>query len=146
MDKLSSFFVNIELISSIDCNSFLRVPLSRGSGFITGLYSYLKPILKSELAFESPLPQSIDCKQLLNVNDGSSWLIYSWPPIKWQRIDMHTLIPDQTTSDTYSGIIQIAKLPPGNDDRWKAEKVYDSHCGNWSEGIELNTSFEENEL
>ncbi|TIB00218.1 hypothetical protein E3P89_01643 [Wallemia ichthyophaga] len=138
LSDMSSFFVNITLKTSASSNSSLRVPISRGSAFVTGIYSRIKPVLRSQLAFEDSLPSSENSsKQLVSCNDGGKWVIYTWPPIRWTKDDMHTLSP-VNADDSWCGTVQIAKL---SDEETSSVAIYDSFCGSWSEGMELKTSF-----
>lgn len=135
---MSSFFVNITLKPFDSVHSSLRVPVSIGSAFVTGIYTKIKPVLKSQIAFEDCMPVSDNTsKQLVSCNDGGKWVIYTWPSIHWIRYDMHTLAA-ANADDSWCGIVQIAKLPDGEA---SGNVIYDNFCGSWSEGIELNTSF-----
>ncbi|TIC71141.1 glycoside hydrolase [Wallemia mellicola] len=130
----SSFFVNIILKSNSSESSSIRIPVSRGSAFITGVYNQTKPVIRSQIAFED-----ITKDLIVHCNDGSKWVLYAWPPIQWVKTDMHTLNP-VNIDNTWSGVIQIAKLP-SDSNLDQSKMLYDRFCGSWSEGLTLDTDF-----
>ncbi|TIA90048.1 hypothetical protein E3P99_01777 [Wallemia hederae] len=149
LSDMSSYFVNVTLKPSKASKAYssttvssLRIPVSRGSAFVTGVYTSTAPALRSDIAFEDCLPVSSKSgdgsRHLVSCNDGGKWFVYSWPPLEWMKVDMHTLAATNA-DDSFSGVVQIAKLP---DDTQYGLALYDRFCGSYCEGIELVTSFD----
>ncbi|KAG0304206.1 hypothetical protein BGZ98_005795 [Dissophora globulifera] len=115
--------------------SFLRVPIIRGMAFITGIYQNLTPQIFSNILVRTLTRDSTPLvggwlKYRFLIEDGVTWLLYAKPD-RAQDSPLELKIKDQgrvvATSGKFTGLIQIAKLPVG--DEVEAEVVYDHSMG-----------------
>lgn len=105
-------------------------PMAQGSGFVTALYSNLKPWIQSSVFFRSVAaassPKAGVYKYRLTLEDGKIWLLYA---ISDAAIDPNFQLISSSLMqgvDNWSGMIQIAKLPDQ-----KFEALYDNSTGTY---------------
>lgn len=128
-DTLRAFSVNANLRPDLGSESKLAIPLVQGMGFVTGIYTDLRPVIESSVFFRTVVtagtPKAGVFKYRITLEDGKSWLLYAVsstggdPSLK---LVSNTVL--QGTSG-WSGIIQIAKNPAGSG----GETLYDGSSG-----------------
>ncbi|KAI8597923.1 endo-1,3-beta-glucanase Engl1 [Dissophora ornata] len=113
--------------------AYIRVPIVRGMAFITGMYKGLTPKIFSNILVRTltrdPRPMSGGwVKYRFLIEDGITWLLYAKSD---QGATLALVMRDQAhteaTSGKFTGVIQIAKLPVGNEAQ--AESIYDAAVG-----------------
>ncbi|ORZ07014.1 endo-1,3(4)-beta-glucanase [Lobosporangium transversale] len=128
--------------------SFIRVPIVRGMAFITGIYRDLTPQVYSETlvrTLERDLNLSSDrvnegwVKYRFLIENGVTWLLYARPlrvkdgPLQLEKKEQRRVV---STSGKFTGLIQIAKLPIGNE--VETERLYDQAVGVYTTGGHLS--------
>ncbi|KAF8961046.1 hypothetical protein BGZ46_001456 [Entomortierella lignicola] len=113
----------------------IRIPIVRGMAFITALYDNLTPQIFSNVLVRTltldpkPLPDGW-VKYRFLIENGVTWLLYAKadrpgsPPLVLSMVDQSRVI---ATSGTFTGLVQIAKLPVGGEA--DAENIYDQSVG-----------------
>jgi len=124
-------------------DEFIRVPIVRGMAFITGVYKNLTPRFFSSLLvrtltldkkFES---QDGWVKYRFMIENNVTWLVYAksdnhGPSLKLEMRGQGEVV---STSGRFNGLIQVAKVPVGNEE--EAERLYDSSIGVYATRGEL---------
>ncbi|KAF9431464.1 hypothetical protein BGZ76_000273 [Entomortierella beljakovae] len=121
----------------------IRVPIVRGMAFVTALYKNMTPqifsnILVRTLSQDSKSSPNGWVKYRFLIEDGNTWLLYakpelnSSPPLVLEKTSSGLVT---ATSGKFTGQIQIAKLPIGNEA--EAEAIYDKAAGVYPTGGEL---------
>ncbi|KAF9571879.1 hypothetical protein EC968_010607 [Mortierella alpina] len=118
----------------------LQVPIIRGMAFVSGLYHNLTPRIFSEtlvqnLTLDSSSQQlQMDgwVKYRFLMGDKTTWLLYARnenPNNPMLKLEKKGEQADAVvaTSGTFTGLLQIAKVPLGNE--VEAEKLYDAAVG-----------------
>ncbi|KAA1094451.1 hypothetical protein PGT21_021819 [Puccinia graminis f. sp. tritici] len=138
--------------------SSISFPISRGSAFVTALYTGLSPRLGS-----THVILSLECvnpgeehhlygfrKHRLRYNDGSTWLVYSLGD-QTVSCSSHLDLQKITSTDVghpgaWSGIIQLVKMSDyygreleENSHRVGEEFVYDNGIGVWTQAATLRS-------
>ncbi|ETN37818.1 uncharacterized protein HMPREF1541_07441 [Cyphellophora europaea CBS 101466] len=116
------------LLPNEGSTSSILLPMASGMGFVSALYTNLKPWVQSSVFFRNVAqiasPKSGVWKYKLTLEDGKIWLLYamsdSGVPPNFALISS-TLLQGV---DNWSGLIQIAKLPDES-----AEAIYDDAVG-----------------
>ncbi|KAF9982874.1 hypothetical protein BGZ75_005654 [Mortierella antarctica] len=118
----------------------LQVPIIRGMAFVSGLYRNLTPRIFSETSVRN-LTTDSSSRQLQTegwvkyrflMGDETTWLLYARsddqnsPRLKLEKKSEHEDAV-VATSGTFTGLLQIAKVPDGNE--VEAEKLYDAAVG-----------------
>ncbi|KAJ1915184.1 hypothetical protein H4219_004455 [Mycoemilia scoparia] len=80
----------------------MRAPLVKGMPFATYEMKDITPTLKTTHSIKDMKSQA-EGQTVVSLNDGSSWLIVSNPPIKWEQADT-TL----SGSNGYEGVVRLA--------------------------------------
>ncbi|KAF9968498.1 hypothetical protein BGZ70_003352 [Mortierella alpina] len=124
----------------VDQNATLQVPIIRGMAFVSGLYHNLTPRIFSEtlvqnLALDSSssqLQMGGWVKYRFSMGDATTWLLYARndnPSDPLLKLDKKSEQGGAavSTSGPFTGLLQIAKLPVGNE--VEAEKLYDAAVG-----------------
>ncbi|KAI1316605.1 hypothetical protein EDD11_009730 [Mortierella claussenii] len=117
--------------------AFIRIPIVRGMAFITAVYQDLTPQIFSKILVrtleQAPRPEGLVdgwVKYRFLIENGITWLLYAKPD-KQKDTSLTLVKRDQdrivATSGKFSGLVQIAKLPVGNE--VEAEKIYDQSVG-----------------
>ncbi|KAF9111296.1 hypothetical protein BGX27_005135 [Mortierella sp. AM989] len=113
----------------------IRIPIVRGMAFVTAVYKNLTPQFYSTVLVRTltldpkPLPNGW-VKYRFLIENGITWLLYakqdstSGSPLVLTKIDQGKIA---ATSGKFTGLIQIAKLPVGNEA--EAENIYDQAVG-----------------
>ncbi|KAG0344146.1 hypothetical protein BG004_004696 [Podila humilis] len=116
----------------------ITVPVVRGMAFVTGIYKNLTPRLFSKVMVRTMVldPRFLGgvktggwTKYRFLLENGVTWLVYAkcdnpkHPPLRFDLRDSGQVV---STTGTFTGMLQIAKMPLGND---KAEAVYDRAKG-----------------
>ncbi|CAG8743444.1 9396_t:CDS:2, partial [Racocetra fulgida] len=137
LSDMSGFSLTINLFPHSYTSSYISFPISRGMSFITAEYKDLTPLFHSESGFKTiELPQKIAngyTKWKILLNDDSVWLLYASGNLTLASSSNQL----EATSGQYSGIIQVTKVPAGNQE---AESVFDKHTGIYPIGADLQAS------
>jgi len=128
-DTLTSFSVNVNLLSSPGALPVITFPLVQGMGFVTGIFNGGTPLLQTGVFFRNITqsyrsPKSGVTKYTILLEDGKTWLLYAYSP-SGTTLEL-TVVNNglaQSTSN-WNGIIQIAKNPDAS-----YEAYYDNACG-----------------
>ncbi|KAF9180970.1 hypothetical protein BGZ51_005778 [Haplosporangium sp. Z 767] len=127
-----------------DPASFIRIPIVRGMAFITGVYRRLTPrifsnvLIRTLTLVEEPRMSPGWVKYRFLIENGVTWVLYAKaerdqdPPL---RLELRGQGQAVAISGKFSGIIQIAKAPVGNEDT--AESLYDASVGVYTTAGEL---------
>ncbi|CAG8820096.1 27618_t:CDS:2, partial [Racocetra persica] len=114
LSDISGFSSTINLFPHGNTSSYISFPVSRGMSFITAEYKDLTPLFHSESGFKTiELPQKIAngyTKWKILLNDDSMWLLYANGNLTLASSSNQL----EATSGQYSGIIQVTKVPAGN--------------------------------
>ncbi len=128
-DTLQAFSANANLRPKNGSNSKLTIPLVQGMGFVTGIYTNLRPAIQSSVFFRTAVsagsPKAGVFKYRITLEDGKSWLLYATPSDGTNpslNLISNTLFQGPSG---WSGTIQIAKNPAGSD----GESLYDGSAG-----------------
>ncbi|KAN0071494.1 Endo-1,3(4)-beta-glucanase [Elaphomyces granulatus] len=128
-DGLSAFSAQAILRSQPGSSQRITFPVVQGMGFVTGVYSYLEPIVQSGVGIQnldvagSPKPGIFKYRAMLE--DGGTWLIYI-TPANGTDPHLHLESPSSLRGDSgFSGTIQVAKNPLGD----TGEQLYDNSAG-----------------
>lgn len=105
-------------------------PMASGSGFVTALFTNMKPWIQSSVFFRNvaaaPSPKNGVYKYRMTLEDGKVWLLYAIPDTgvnpNFQLISSSLM----QGVDNWSGMIQVAKLP-----NQKYEALYDNSTGTY---------------
>ncbi|GJJ73931.1 endo-1,3(4)-beta-glucanase [Entomortierella parvispora] len=122
---------------------FIQVPIVRGMAFVTGIYQNLTPrffssVLVRTLTLDKNFENSDGwVKHRFLIENGVTWLVYakSDNPASSFTLEMKGQSEVVSTSGRFSGLIQIAKIPVGNEK--EAEMLYDSSIGVYAVSGEL---------
>ncbi|KAK5956419.1 endo-1,3-beta glucanase [Knufia fluminis] len=127
-DSLGDMSGNANLSPNQGSTSYIKFPMVQGMAFVTGLYESLQPEIQTGVFFRSVVRvgqlKGNVYKYRLTLEDGKLWLLYASssyglnPNLKLVSSTMLQGLP------RWSGLIQIAKLPPGAD-----EQIFDNACG-----------------
>ncbi|WBW72010.1 cell septum surface endo-1,3-beta-glucanase Eng1 [Schizosaccharomyces osmophilus] len=117
-------------------SSSMKISLVEGLAFTTAEYSNAVPEIFTSTFFmngiQSVSGSSASQKYKITLSDGHIWLIYVFG-------DQLTLKPNGNQvlvgSNSFTGYIQIAKIPSGDT---KAESVYDKYAGTYVTGISVS--------
>ncbi|KAG0364332.1 hypothetical protein BGZ54_007621 [Gamsiella multidivaricata] len=121
--------------SGDDPKAFIRVPIVRGMAFITGVYQDLTPRIFSNILVRTltkdPSSRSDGwVKYRVLIEDGITWLLYAKPDRAGDpplQLAVRSQGRIEATSGKFTGLIQIAKLPVGNE--VDAENLYERSVG-----------------
>ncbi|KAG1454741.1 hypothetical protein G6F56_007244 [Rhizopus delemar] len=137
------FGANVKLATS---DGSINFPISRGMPFVTAIYEDLTPQFFTQHAIikvNDKDAQDQDTftgrkfKLSFNDNPTSTFLIYALgdEPLTLKKAGHNNLI----SSDTYNGLIQVAKLPNS-----EAERILDASKGVYATGGDLDLNLERN--
>lgn len=115
-----------------------QFPICNGMGFVTGVYSGLKPLVGSQLGFTSVGTSTLVRRGLsklkVTLNNGVTWLIYASSPsgqnIGFTQRDGNHIFVDSTESQL---VVQVSVLYDSN-----VEEVIDSAAGAYAYSVSLN--------
>lgn len=129
----------MSVVAQLGCNSGrVQFPIVNGMGFVTGLYSGLRPIVSSQVGFKTYSTSTLLRRGLTKVRvtltNDTVWLIYVSSPsgqnIEYAVRDGNHIFLNGNETNL---LVQVAKLP--ND---KCEPVIDSAAGSYAVGIQLS--------
>ena len=135
LDTPTQFAINVSMVPA-NGNGSLKLPLVQGMAFITGVYSGLTPSLTTVghaiLSFQKFGFSGANTKYKVNLNDGTTWLIYAFPSSGSFSLSQsgNSLVGNAQ----FNGYIQIAKIPIGDS---SSEAVYDSSAGTYVTSVRL---------
>lgn len=139
LDALDMFTVNVTLAHD---SGKITFPLAQGQAFNTAVYNGVTLVIQTGLFFENITESNSSRQGIVKyktlLRNGQTWLIYIIPNEGTPMVNMATtgvasLIGDQA----FFGVIQIAKIPCGNDVS-KAEEIYDKLAGTYAVGATLS--------
>ena len=140
-NSLEAFSANVTLQPSRDNASKITFPIVQGMGFVTALYTNLRPEIQSSVFFRtvtfagSPKPPVYKWRAILE--DGSCWLIYIHSPSMQGHLNLdHISNTTLRGPQGFSGIVQIAKNPMDS----AGEALYDSAVGSWAVSAQVSGS------
>lgn len=116
----------------------IEFPLTPGTGFITGVYYGVTPVIQTGLSFlnitqVSAQPRLGVTKYVINLNDGITWYLYA-TSTDGSSLDLRIRDSNFMSAITpFTGTIQVAKDPNG-----AGEALYDATCGSYATGVSLS--------
>ena len=127
-DNLGDMAGNANLFPNQGSTSQIKFPMVQGMAFVSGLYESLQPEIQTGVFYNSVVSvgqlKGGVYKYRLTLEDGKIWLLYATPSY---GVDPNLRLVSSTMLQglpKWSGLIQIAKLPPSAD-----EQVFDDACG-----------------
>ena len=140
-DSLTPYSINANLLPEADSSSSIRFPLCQGLGFVTAIYTNLRPLIQTGVFFKRVTyggsPRAGVFKYNVGLEDGKSWLMYVIPNDKRQpgfTLESNQVLRGPTTP--WSGVIQVAKNPNGP----SGETTYDTAAGMYAVTASMNGS------
>lgn len=139
-NNLQTFSVNAVLQPHAGSSSRITFPLLQGMGFVTGIYTGLRPIIQSGVQFRSVVPvqpsRADVFKYKITLEDGKSWLMYAMP-IDGRSPDFKLVSSTSLQGPAgWSGFIQLAKNPAGS----TGEFSYDRAVGYYATSASVSGS------
>ncbi|KAG0214665.1 hypothetical protein BGX28_001703 [Mortierella sp. GBA30] len=115
--------------------SYLRVPIVRGMAMVSAVYKNLTPRIFSNVLIRNLIMDALPrtdrwVKYRFMIEDGVTWLLYaradsdSDQPLRLEKQINRDVV---AMSGKFTGLIQIAKIPAGNET--EAEILYDAAAG-----------------
>ncbi|KAG0045532.1 hypothetical protein BGZ83_009263 [Gryganskiella cystojenkinii] len=123
---------------------YIRIPIVRGMAFITGVYNNLTPrffstVLIRTVTLDTRFPSRDGwVKYRFLIENGITWLVYAKTDDNQSpslRLEMRSPKEVVATSGKFKGLIQISKVPAGNE--IDAETIYDRSIGTYATQGEL---------
>ena len=128
-NNLQAFSVDAVLMPQRGSHPNIIFPLVQGMGFITGVYTNLRPAIQSSIFFRNVVsggsPRAGIFKYLVTLEDNNSWLIYAIPnngQDPYFKLVSNSLLQGPAH---WSGTIQVAKNPSSS----AGEGLYDRSAG-----------------
>ena len=139
--ELDTFSANAILTPDSSSNSSnLVIPVVQGMGFVTAEYTGLGPKIQSGTFFSNLTSAGTVSdgiyKYQVQLNDGSSWLLYAVPS---DGSDPKLTLSSSSTitgPDNWSGFMQVAKNPAGS----AGETLYDAAAGAYPTSASISAS------
>jgi endo-1,3(4)-beta-glucanase len=123
----------------------IRVPLVQGSGFISAIYSNLRPKFTTTEGFLSIVsmssPSDTVRKWRIWLNDGNVWLLYAISfstydePLKLNLTGHDTL----EGSSQFNGLIQVTKV---SCEELQFSAIADTCAGTWATSMQVSASYD----
>lgn len=127
-DSLEHMSGTVNLSPALGQPPKVRVPMAQGMAFVTAIYDSAQPEVQTGVFYRSvislPQPKPGIFKYRLTLEDGKIWLLYAAPSY---NVDPNLRLISSTMLQgikSWSGIIQITKLPPNVD-----EVIFDNSSG-----------------
>lgn len=127
-DSLEHMSGIVNLSPSLGQPPKIRAPMVQGMAFVTAIYDSAQPEVQTGVFYRSvvalPQPKPGVFKYRLTLEDGKVWLLYAAPSY---NVDPNLRLVSSTMLQgikSWSGIIQVTKLPPSAD-----ERVFDNSSG-----------------
>ncbi|KAI9790440.1 MAG: hypothetical protein M1816_005104 [Peltula sp. TS41687] len=139
MAKLKAFSAVVNLHRRSGAPADLAIPLVQGMGFVTGIYTDVRPVIESGIRFRSITkvagPRAGISKYKIVLEDGKMWLIYSWSSKDGElNLQQKSNTRIEATSK-FTGIVQVAKTPSGSAGE---DVVFDASAGVFAAGVSLS--------
>ncbi|KAF1930337.1 glycoside hydrolase family 81 protein [Didymella exigua CBS 183.55] len=143
VDNLKAFSVYANFAASPGARILMSVPVVQGMGMITAVYDNAQPMLTSgvffrNLNFTGPVDdRNITFKYNLQLEDGSSWLLYV-TPLRADGIPPMTLAGGSTIRgpEAFTGLVQVTKNPAGAE----GERKFDASAGTYATEANISGS------
>ncbi|KAL8658318.1 MAG: hypothetical protein Q9226_001098 [Calogaya cf. arnoldii] len=139
-DSLQAFSAKANLLPQAGSSSKITFLLVQGMGFVTGVYTNLRPVIQSNVLFRSVSVGARSWagifKYQITLEDNKSWLLYATP--RNGQDPQLSLVSNTELRGVYnwSGVIQIAKNPGGPSE----EYIYDNAAGVYPTAMDLTAS------
>lgn len=139
----TSVEMNLRLRSNSEQQT-IQVSLVQGSGFISAIYTNLRPKLTSAVRFRSvSLVSSSDTvhKWRIQLEDRNIWLLYAFKFRTYDEPLKLTLRGNSTleASSRFNGLIQVTKV---SCDEGQFSAVADTCAGTWATSLQVSASHE----
>jgi endo-1,3(4)-beta-glucanase len=137
----TSVEMNLRLRSNPEQQN-IQVSLVQGSGFISAIYTDLRPKLTSAIRFRSvSLVSSSDTvhKWRIQLEDGNIWLLYAFKLLTYDAPLKLTLRDNSTLegSSRFNGLIQVTKA---SCDEGQFSAIADACAGTWATSLQVSAS------
>ncbi|KAL5627289.1 hypothetical protein BROUX41_003442 [Berkeleyomyces rouxiae] len=138
-DTIGPHSIMARLRPSASSAPSISFPVVQGMGFVTGLYSGAKPVLKSAVTFRSVTriakqPKASVAKWKVVLNDGKIWWVYAYCT-GGSQLNFKTVSNSHIEATSgFTGVLQVAK-DPGN-----SEAIYDKAAGLYTSMATLSGS------
>lgn len=136
--NITDMSVVAQLRASPSASPAIEFPLTQGAGFVTAVYHGSTPMIQTGVFFQNVTrvttqPRPGVTKYIINLNDGKTWYLYatssSGSTLNLQVVNNGLM----TSNSTFSGTIQIAKVPNS-----ASGDLYDAACGSYATGVAVS--------
>ena len=123
----------------------IQIPLVQGSGFVSAVYTNLRPKITSAILFRSISQTSCSgglSKWRIQLRDGNIWFLYAFTFSGNQESLKLNQWGDSTLegSSRFSGLIQVTKLSCNEN---QFSELADACAGTWATSLEVSASVNE---